>query len=288
LTTLREEFGASYGGGVQMDVLRTDAVVAIAALGDRALLDPPTVGELTKAFDPADQPAVWIGDPAVGVVGFTRTGDAGFLRFLAVAPEARGAGVGRALVARAETELRAVGARTVTTGADAPYYLWPGIDTRELGAVCLFERLKYARVETNFNMDVDLDALPADPGGWRVANAADRDAVDAWAGTHWSWWRAEMLRAVDQDGLVLSEDADGIAAVCATAVNRDRLVGPVAVRPDRLGQGIGVAPLLGALHRMRAAGHRHVEVAWVGPVVPYARIGATIGRTFFVARKELR
>jgi mycothiol synthase len=288
LTTLRDVAAASYRCPVQMEVLGPDAVEAITTLSAAALLDPPTVTELTRAFDPADQPAVWIGDPAVGVVGFTHRGDDGFLRFLAVAPQAQGHGIGRALVTRAESELRERGARRVTTGADAPYYLWPGIDTRELAAVCLFERLKYARVETNFNMDVDLNGLPADPGGWRVASVTDHDAVDAWSATHWPWWRAEMLRALDQEGLVVSEDGDGIAAVCATGVNRERLVGPAAVRPDRLGHGDGVAPLLGALHRMRAAGHRHVEVAWVGPVVPYARIGATVGRTFFVARKELR
>ncbi len=269
-------------------VLGPDAIEAVAALGEIALLDPPSVSELARAFDPADQPAVWLGDPAVGVVGATWSGDAGFLRFLAVAPDAQGRGIGRALVARAEAELHARGARSVSTGADAPYYLWPGIDTRELAAVCLFERLRYARRETNFNMDVDLAALPPDPGGWRVATPADRAAVATWSDTHWPHWRAEMLRGLEQGGLVVTEDADGIAAVCATGVNRDRLVGPVAVRRDRLGRGAGVAPLLGALHRLRDAGHTRVEIAWVGPVVPYARIGATIGRTFVVARKELR
>lgn len=269
-------------------VLGPDAIEAVARLGSRALLDPPSLAELARAFDPVDRPAVWLGDPAVGVVGCTWDGDAGFLRFLAVAPEARGRGVGRALVARAEAELRERGARSVTTGADAPYYLWPGVDTRELAAVCLFERLKYARHETNFNMDVELATLPPDPGGWRVATDADRATVAAWSDTHWPHWRAEMLRGLDQDGLVITEDTDGIAAVCATGVNRDRLVGPVAVRRDLLGQGAGVAPLLGALHRLREAGHARVEIAWVGPVVPYARVGATIGRTFLVARKELR
>jgi hypothetical protein len=96
-----------------------------------------------------------------------------------------------------------------------------------------------------------------------------------------------MTRACDQDGLVIAEDDTGIAAVCAHDVNRAGLVGPVAVRPDAMGRGRGVAPLLGALHRMRTAGRTQAEVAWVGPIVPYARIGATLGRTFLVYRKEL-
>jgi hypothetical protein len=96
-----------------------------------------------------------------------------------------------------------------------------------------------------------------------------------------------MLRALDQGGLVVADDADGIAAVCAHDVTRAGFVGPVAVRPDLMGRGVGVAPLLGALHQMHRAGRVHAEVAWVGPVVPYARVGGTIGRVFLVYRKEL-
>jgi hypothetical protein len=136
-------------------------------------------------------------------------------------------------------------------------------------------------------MDVDLPRLPPDPGGWRVAGEADRAAVDAWAARHWGFWRAELLRALDQGGLVLADDADGIAAVCAHDVTRAGFVGPVAVRPDLMGRGVGVSPLLGALHEMRRAGRTGAEVSWVGPVVPYARVGATIGRVFLVYRKDL-
>jgi len=42
-----------------------------------------------------------------------------------------------------------------------------------------------------------------------------------------------------------------------------------------------------ALRRMRDAGRRHIEVAWVGPIGPYARVGGTIGRVFFVYRKTI-
>jgi ribosomal protein S18 acetylase RimI-like enzyme len=260
---------------------------AVAALARRALLDPPSEAELRAALTAPDQPAVVRGDPAVGVVATVTDGDRGFVRFLAVDPDHRGRGAGRSLLAAAETDLRAAGAGSVTVGSDAPHYLWAGVDTRELAAICLLERCHYQRVEANFNMDVDLRTLPADPGGWRVAVAADRAAVDRWASRHWSFWRAEMLRALDQGGLVVADDADGIAAVCAHDVTRAGFVGPVAVRPDLMGRGVGVAPLLGALHEMHRAGRVHAEVSWVGPVVPYARVGGTIGRVFLVYRKEL-
>jgi hypothetical protein len=38
---------------------------------------------------------------------------------------------------------------------------------------------------------------------------------------------------------------------------------------------------------MRAAGRRHVEVVWVGPIRPYAHIGAQVSRVFFVYRRAL-
>ncbi|MEO6467658.1 MAG: GNAT family N-acetyltransferase [Acidimicrobiia bacterium] len=273
-----------------MDLLTigADAIEEIATLAGRSLLDPPTLDELRRSLTAPDQPAVLRGDPAVGVVATVTAGPAGFVRFLAVDPSRRGQGVGRALLAVAESDLRAAGATSMTVGADAPYYLWPGIDARELAAICLVERLHYSRVDVHLNMNVDLAAIPSDPGGWRTAVSADRDAVADWATKHWSFWCAEMLRACDQDGLVLAEDADGITSLCAYDVNRAGFVGPVAVRPDRLGRGDGYAPLLGALHRLRAGGRTHAEIAWVSPVVPYARVGATMGRTFLVYRNELR
>ena len=235
------------------------------------------------------------GDPEVGVIA-TVEGDAasgaagqGFIRIIVVAPEHRGKGYGRELVAAAERDVRAAGLASISTGADGPYYLWPGVPATELALLCLLERVHgYARVEANFNMDVDLDLVPPDPGGWRIATASDRDDLQAWASTYWANWELELLRAVDRDTLVLTRDDSGITAVCAYDVNRGGWVGPVAVRPDLIGRGIGVPSLLGALHRMRAAGRSTVEIGWVGPIVPYARVGATVGRVFFVHRKELR
>jgi GNAT superfamily N-acetyltransferase len=272
---------------VETRVARTVSIPAVAALAARALVDPPTESELRAALTAADQPATVRGDPATGVVATVTTFDQGFVRFLAVDPAARRRGLGRALLAAAEGDLRDAGARTVTVGSDAPHYLWAGVDTRELGAICLLERARYQRVDANFNMDVDLTRLPPDPGGWRVATAADRDTVDTWSARHWDFWRTEMLRALDQGGLVVADVGDDIAAVCAHDVTRAGFVGPVAVRPDLMGRGVGVAPLLGALHEMHRAGRTHAEVSWVGPVVPYARVGATIGRVFLVYRKDL-
>ena len=37
----------------------------------------------------------------------------------------------------------------------------------------------------------------------------------------------------------------------------------------------------------RALGHDTIEVLWVGPMVPYARLGGQVGRLFFVYRRRI-
>jgi predicted N-acetyltransferase YhbS len=264
---------------------------AVAALCARSLTDAPSADELARTvFEPLQQATV-IGDPDVGMIatvaGLGGGASQGFVRLLVVAPEHRNRGVGRELLVAGEEDLRGRGLTSVTIGEDAPYYLWPGVETSETRLLYLLERRKYTRTGANSNMDLDLAGIPEVVGGWVAATVADRAEVEAWADQHWAWWTAELVRAAERDTLVVSRDDAGITAVCAYDVTRAGWVGPVAVRPDLMGRGVGVPALVGALHRMRAAGYSKVEVGWVGPLVPYARVGATVGRVFFTYRKEL-
>jgi GNAT superfamily N-acetyltransferase len=99
-----------------------------------------------------------------------------------------------------------------------------------------------------------------------------------------------VLRALDKGNLVIdrAEMGDGgITAFCAFEVNRKGLLGPVAVRPDLMGRGMGKNVLLGALHELRRRGAGEVSVVWVGPIVPYAAVGGKVTDVFFVYRKNL-
>ena len=59
-------------------------------------------------------------------------------------------------------------------------------------------------------------------------------------------------------------------------------------RPNVLDAFVQAAPLLlQALRNLRDAGRTRIEVVWVGPIVPYARVGGTVGRVFFVYKKNL-
>jgi GNAT superfamily N-acetyltransferase len=271
--------------GLSLERLDSGDLPAIAELCRRGLADPPEADELMGALFAPDQPATVRGDPDVGVVATVEGEGGGYVRLLVVDPSARGRGHGHALLEAAEADL--AGTRSVTVGADAPYYLFPGVETSQTPMLSLLERHHYTRAEANYNMAVDLDALKADPPGTELAAANNRPELEDWLDRHWSNWSAEALRALDKGTLLVSRDDEGITGFCAYDVNRRGLLGPVAVRPDLIGKGVGEPLVLGALHRMRSAGRRRAEVAWVGPIVPYARLGGTVSRVFFVYRKQL-
>jgi GNAT superfamily N-acetyltransferase len=275
---------------MELTPLGPSDVDVIAALCRRSLADPPQPDELAACLFAPDQPATVRGQPDIGVVATVASTDPaageGFVRLIAVDPAHRGQGAGRALLAAAEADL--AGKSVITVGADAPYYLYPGAPASETALLCLLERAHYQRQEANFNMDVDLGRLPRDPGGTALATEEDRDEVAAWMAANWANWRAEVLRALDKGTLLLSRDREGVVGFCAWDVNRRGLLGPIAVRLDVIGKGAGVPLLLGGLHRMRQGGRSRAQVAWVGPIVPYARVGGVVGQVFFVYRKRLR
>jgi mycothiol synthase len=265
-----------------------DAVADLCrvALGTDA---PERADLVANLFGPL--PVTVRGDPEVGVVATAVRSGTGHVRLLAVHPDHRRRGVGHALLAAAETDVAEQSAgpgAAVTVGADAPDYLFPGVPVNLTPMLCLLEARGYDRAEANLNMNVDLAALPPDPGGAELATAADAAEVGEWARTHWAWWADEVDAALRKDRLLLARDDAGIAGFCAWDVNRSGWLGPVAVRPSAIGKRIGVPLLLGALHRMRADGRVRAEIAWISPVRFYARnVGAVMGTVFIVCRKRL-
>ena len=192
-----------------------------------------------------------------------------------VAPEHRSRGVGRGLLDAAEAELRCTGLQIGDHRRGRALLPLARRRSRETGFLCLLERARrYARTGANFNMDVDLAAIAADPGGWSGRDPRRASEIGGWASSTGNVEALELVRALDRDTLVITRDAEGIAAVCAYDVNRTGWVGPVAVRSRADGRGVGRAPLLGALHRIRAGGHDRVEIGWVGPMRAVRRASA--------------
>jgi GNAT superfamily N-acetyltransferase len=272
--------------GLETPVLDAGATDAITALCNRALAMDLVPAEIAGTLYAPDQFAIVRGDPEIGIVAAVPGTPDGYVRLLVVDPAHRGQGHGHTLLRAAEADLAA--SRVITVGADAPYYLFAGVDIEQIELLCLLERHHYQREEANFNMEVDLARIPDARNGTALATAAERDEIDEWMARHWAHWRAEVLRALDKGTLLIARDADGVSAFCAWDVNRRGLLGPVASRPDLFGKGAGRAVLLNALHLIRASGARSVDVSWVGPIRPYAAVGGRVTRVFFVYRKRRR
>jgi mycothiol synthase len=268
--------------------LTPDDVSAIVELCPSLPRHRLTAAELRTALFPPDQPTWVYGDPEVGVVVAAWGGDAhGFIRLLAVAGGHRQRGVGRNLLATAEERLAAGGAADVTLGADPPYHLWAGVPTDATAMCCLAEAMQYRRVGVNVDVDIPLATLPPDLGGWRAAHLTDLDAVVAFCQLHYPEWTNEAARATRAGTLTLSTDDAELIGFCAFDVNRRGALGPVAVRPELVGSGLGRAMLLGALHTMRDRGESTAAVQWVGPLRPYVQLGGHIARDYLVYRKSL-
>jgi GNAT superfamily N-acetyltransferase len=267
---------------VTLPLVGPESADAIAALCARSIPRAPSADEVTRTLFAEDQPAVVRFDPEVGVVAVVRSEHEGHIRLLVLDGARRGHGLGHELLRAAERELE--GARVITVGADPPYFLYPGVPVEETALCCLLERHHYAREETNYNIDIELDTLPPDPGLAVAPRAEDRAELDQWMVRHWPNWQGEVMRAFDRRSLVLGRDNKDITGFCAYDVNRSGTLGPVASRPDLIGRGVGAPLLLGALHRLRALGRDRVDVLWVGPMVPYARLGGRVSRLFFVYR----
>lgn len=266
--------------------LGVESLDGIAALCARSLVDPPEIRDLHRAlFDPA-RPAIVLGDPEQGVVAAVERRGVGAIRFLAVDPAHTGRRLGHLLVEDAEKRLASVG--SISTGGDAPDYLWPGIDCRETATICLFESLGYKRTDMVHNMGVDLQRLPEPVPGAEAPDPSEREEIRAWLEVLWPDWTDEAMRGFDLGSFAVARDTTGIAGIAAWNVNRQGWFGPTAVRPELIGKGLGRPLLLHALHAMRAEGRARADIAWIGPHRFYARAaGAVIDRTYWVMRKDL-
>ena len=227
-----------------------------------------------------------------GVVAVVARGTSGYVKVLGVPPWSRGERRGRQLVTAAESWLFDRGCQSVTPGPSAPFYLWPGVDTRWTRALALFESAGYAPMGANLNMSFASTFRADPPEGievGRVLEGTDVDGVLALCAAYWPSWVPETRRGIDQGGAFAAVDrgsGEVIGFVCHS-VNRAGWLGPMATDPSRQRGGVGSSLLSAVATDVRELGRPDVEVAWVGPVRFYARAaGAGVSRVFRVVVKR--
>lgn len=273
---------------------RTQVADLLALVDDALPTERFTTDELLAGCYDDPGTVLWIPDGSGAVSAVTRTFDqtvVGWVRLVAVRPEARRHGRGRALLAAAEDWLFGEGASEVHLGGSAPFYFWPGVPGDAMETLCLAEAARYDPVGGELNMSLPTTFRAPVPDGVvlrRVVDDPDAEAVAQFTAAHWPWWIDELRRGIDQGGCHAAFDTSdrNVVGFACHSVNRAAWIGPMGTDAASRGRGTGHALLGAACIDLMTANFREAEIAWVGPVRFYAKAGARVSRMFRSYRKR--
>jgi len=233
----------------------------------------------------------------------------GHVSLLAVAAEARGRGIGRALWDAALAGLAERGRATVCLGAD-PDHLLPGVPVDVDDASWRFV-LRAGAVPGAVEHDVlvDLRSVELEPPSdddLRVVD--DGPAALAFVERHFPGRWHDEVRAYAAAGVAVLtlQDATGRTLGFAAAFRSDDALlgpsltwhealpgpaaglGPLGVDPDVRGRGLGLQLVRAGLAWHRERGARDVVLNWTTLTPFYGRLGARVWRTYQRAQVAAR
>ncbi|HEV7554391.1 MAG TPA: GNAT family N-acetyltransferase [Kofleriaceae bacterium] len=243
----------------------------------------------------------WLGGELVGVASVA----ADRIRVLAVVPEARGRGIGSALLATCEQAAREAGRTRLRTLDQPGNYLAPGIDEANIDTIAWLERRGWARSgEPRLNVLIEVRGNPRVTAE-RAADAAGRAAgyevrrahpdetalLDAVAAEFGGAWPFELARSLGHSPVgVHVATRDGAYSAFAAHDGNNRGLGwfgPTGTWPAHRGRGLGEALLLACLVDV-ATEHDRCEVAWIGPRPFYDKVaGVAADRRFILLAHDL-
>ncbi|MFF8474366.1 GNAT family N-acetyltransferase [Streptomyces sp. NPDC015414] len=236
----------------------------------------------------------------------------GWIPFFFTDPDARGRGLGRRLLTEALDWLHGHGRTRVDFSSYTPDYVLPGLDAEaypeaaallgSLGFRTLYEATAMHRGLVGYRLPDDvarrLGELTA--RGHRFTTPSDDDLVDllALAGGHFGpdWActiRACLTAGTPLDRIVVVRDPAGRLsgwAMHGAFDGVDERFGPIGVREEMRGTGLGEVLLHLVLERMRARRAHSAWFLWTGARSPaghmYRKAGFGDTRVFRVLRRE--
>lgn len=242
--------------------------------------------------DPGDVPPGGVPPGDVAVPARVADVSVGHIRVVMVHPDARRRGAGAWLVGAAEQWMAEQGVGVSVLGAEAPIYLWPGVDAINVPAQCLAESAGYRCTGSEINMALPSTFRAPVPQGVEVRRLADDDdvaAVRSLVGSMWPNWLVEfdlgVAAACVHGAFAAPAESHGDGApvavgFCAHSVLRTGWLGPMGTDPNHQGRGVGSALVSAVATDVMVAGLADVEISWVGPVRFYAKLGARLSRSF--------
>lgn len=240
----------------------------------------------------------WDGAQLVGVAAVAQQ----WIRLIAVVAEARGAGIGSALLRQCEHSAAAVGWTHVRMLDQPGNYLSPGIDERNIETIDWLLRRGWRRTgEQRSNAVIEVRNNPAvtaqrveeltataRANGYEIRRAARHDGalVEAVLLTFGAAWSFEVERALggEPPGVHVAVAGGEYCAFAAHDGNNRGLgwFGPAGTWPEHRGKGLGEVLLLSCLLDI-ANDHDRCEVAWIGPRAFYDKVAGIVEERTFVA-----
>lgn len=290
-----------------METWDRSRLVELVSITDAALPAENLTGDelLASCWEGGEPSIVLALDGGEGVIAGVQRNVNGrwvaYVQVIAVRPEARRLGHGRALVEALAAWAFADGEVTsLAVGGGGPFYLWPGVDVHATAALCLFESTGFRPVGAELNLSFSsrhqrppVGSSPAAEAAppfeiRRVLDDADSVRVLGFVERNWPGWRAEAARAVEHGSCHMAvADDDAVVGFACHSVNRLGWLGPMGTDVSRRSTGVGRALLAAIAADLRGAGIESVEVSWVGPIGFYAKAaGATVSRAFRTLRLD--
>ncbi|MBI2761702.1 MAG: GNAT family N-acetyltransferase [Chloroflexi bacterium] len=229
-----------------------------------------------------------------------------------VRPDLRGNGVGAVLLLRCLADMRALGYLYAIIGAVGPaaFYertcgamllpdVWPSYVDSDTGPGSSRQASTAGTAVTSVDTDepyrpvdmlVPLLALPDDAEAAnrthgagvvvRRAQTGERTQLRHFVTEHfnqtWAHGVAYGLGRVPSSVFVALDGGEYIG-FAAHSTGRPLIFGPMGMREDRRGSGVGGALLLRCLADMRERGHIYAVIGWAGPVTFYSKTCGALG-----------
>jgi mycothiol synthase len=219
----------------------------------------------------------------------------GFVKLVAVRPDARRRGVGSLLLAELERNLAAIGAGSVWAGGSQPRYWWAGVDQQHTDACGFFAAAGFGDIEHVSNMLVDLSGpqaarvLPAAAVVPRRLTSDEWPQFKTWLEDSWGRaWQEEVELTLDREPVscFVASEHGSYMGFAAYDTNRLGWFGPMGSSPESRGRGVGHLLLSRCLNDFTSKGRSECEISWIGPEDFYRRtVGAVLGRRFIRFRK---
>lgn len=245
-----------------------------------------------------------------GFVAARRIDSRAAIIVIAVDPACQRRHIGSGLLEGAVSRLRASGARTVTLGAGAGAYFWPGVPENLAAANVFFAAHGWSRDEVVADLVGDCRGFRAPAAVLRrageagvtfeVAGPGDADDVLLLQGRHFPYWTDEFRRRLARPGgVLLGRLAAGrVVATCTLDEGDDypfsaligaRVggLGAVGVDPSFRGRGIGLALVARATELVGARGNDQCFIGYTHLPGWYGRLGFRTWRTYRMGSKEV-